>query len=116
MALAELLQLGMAGAADWAKNLASGIIPAVCVYSITKRDVKLAKEQATTAREEARREVAEALKPALNAFKYEVKDEILRGMNGTYLRTAEAKIHFDNLKDAIARIEKAVVRPSHDAS
>ena len=57
------------------------------------------------ARDEAKKEIAEALGPALQLFKAEFTDELLKRMNGTYLRSEEARIHFTNLAEGIKRLE-----------
>ncbi len=103
--VAELLQVASSiGKETW--GIATAVIPALIVYGVTKRDVRIAKEQVSTARDEAKKEFTEAITPALRTFKLEFKEELLKGMNGTYLRTQEALIHFGNIKDALARLEK----------
>jgi hypothetical protein len=81
----------------------SGLVPAIVVYVAGKKDISKAKEFATTAREEARKELAESLAPALNGFKL----ELLKDMNGTYLRTKEALVHFNAIQHSLERLEKA---------
>jgi hypothetical protein len=80
-------------------------IPALAVYLLTQRSISKHKEQTTVARDEAKKEIAEALGPALQLFRAEFTDELLKRMNGTYLRSEEARIHFTNLTDSIRRLE-----------
>ncbi len=102
--VAEILQIaGTFGKETW--GIATAVIPALIVYGVTKRDVRIAKEHVSTAREEAKKEFTEAIAPALKTFKLEFKEELLKGMNGTYLRTQEALIHFNNIKESLARLE-----------
>ena len=80
-------------------------VPAVAVYLLTQRNINKHKEQTVLARDEAKKEIAEALGPALQLFKAEFTDELLKRMNGTYLRSEEARIHFTNLVDSVKRLE-----------
>ena len=86
-------------------EVAKAIVPAIAVYALTQRNINKHKEQTTVARDEAKKEVAEALGPALQLFKAEFTDELLKRMNGTYLRSEEARIHFTNLVDSVKRLE-----------
>ncbi len=105
----ELVQVVTAsGAFDVFKGFATGIIPALVVYAVTQRDVRVAKERQSTIREEARQEFSAALGPALAHFKQEFKEELLAGMNAKYLRTSEARIHFENIKETLQRLEKRI--------
>lgn len=87
-------------------EVVKAIIPAAAVYFLTQRNINRHKEQSRDMREEARKEIAEALKPALQLFKAEFTDELLKRMNGTYLRSDEARIHFGNIADSATRLEK----------
>ena len=91
---------------NFVPEIAKALIPAVAVYALTQRNINKHKEQTVVARDEAKKEIAEALGPALQLFKAEFTDELLKRMNGTYLRSEEARIHFTNLGDGIKRLEK----------
>ena len=80
-------------------------VPAMAVYWLTQRNLQKAKEQVNVSREEAKREVAAALTPALQLFRAEFTDDLLKRMNGTYLRSEEARIHFTNLTESIRRLD-----------
>lgn len=86
-------------------EVVKAIVPAIAVYALTQRNINKHKEQTVIARDEAKKEIAEALAPALQLFKAEFTDELLKRMNGTYLRSEEARIHFTNLGKSIERLE-----------
>jgi len=96
-----LQELSLGFVSEVGKTLA----PAIAVYLLTQRSISKHKERTVIAREEAKKEIAEALGPALQLFKAEFTDELLKRMNGTYLRSEEARIHFSNLEKSIERLE-----------
>lgn len=112
MPFLELLQLGITNTADKVWSLVIGTAPAVAVYAITKRDVRVAKDQVSTAREEAKKEFAAALVPALAAFKHELREDLLDSIEGTYLRNDVALTQFQTVRNDIARLERLVIRSS----
>ena len=86
-------------------EIAKGTIPAVAVYFLTQRSISKHKEQTQVAKDEAKKEIAGALNPALQLFKAEFTNELLEKLRAIYMPTRETELKFDNMAKSISRLE-----------
>ncbi len=87
-------------------EVSGGALCAVAGWAFTNYKSNSTKADREESREYTKEIVRAELKPAL----LEANDTLLNRMNGTYLRTAEARIEFANIKDGIAKLETRLDR------